>query len=190
MVGNLSTGSIFPKITLKTVNYGELVLPDDLESKYGMILFYRGGWWGKCTSQLEGYQKYIDILKKVGVSVVAASVDNFSSANEVAKGECYPGSKIAKSYPIGYGVTKELVTVIGSYWKEKESVQDKCYIQPSEFLIESDTGEIIALSYSDGGLGRIDARDVVGFVAGRENMKDNVPHVWPWGVDPPLDEEK
>ena len=101
MVGNLSTGSIFPKITLKTVNYGELVLPDDLESKYGMILFYRGGWWGKCTSQLEGYQKYIDILKKVGVSVVAASVDNFISANEVAKGECYPGSKIDKSYPIG-----------------------------------------------------------------------------------------
>ena len=188
MVGNLSSGSIFPKITLETVNYGKLVLPDDLESKYGMILFYRGGWWGKCTSQLEGYQKYIDILKKVGVSVVAASVDNFSSANEVAKGECYPGSKIAKSYPIGYGVTKELVTVIGSYWKEKESVQDKCYIQPSEFLIESDTGEIIALSYSDGGLGRIDACDVVGFVAGRENMKDNVPHVWPWGINPPLDE--
>ena len=44
MVGNLSSGSIFPKITLKTVNYGALVLPDDLESKYGMILFYRGGW--------------------------------------------------------------------------------------------------------------------------------------------------
>jgi|TARA_B100001105_G_C22269078_1_gene390175 hypothetical protein len=117
-------------------------------------------------------------------------VDNFISANEVAKGECYPVSKITKSYPIGYGVTKELATVLGSYWKEKESVQDQCYIQPSEFLIESDTGEIIALSYSDGGLGRIDARDVVGFVAGRENMKDNVPHVWPWGVDPPLDEEK
>ena len=105
-------------------------------------------------------------------------MDNFISANEVAKGECYPVSKITKSYPIGYGVTKELVTVIGSYWKEKESVQDKCYIQPSEFLIESDTGEIIALSYSDGGLGRIDARDVVRFVAGRENMKDNVPHVY------------
>ena len=83
-----------------------------------MILFYRGGWWGKCTSQLEGYQKYIDILKKVGVSVVAASVDNFISANEVAKGECYPVSKITKSYPIGYGVTKELATVLGSYWKK------------------------------------------------------------------------
>jgi hypothetical protein len=41
MVGNLSSGSIFPKITLKTDNYGELVLLDDLESKYGMILFYR-----------------------------------------------------------------------------------------------------------------------------------------------------
>ena len=46
-------------------------------------------------------------------------MDNFISANEVAKGECYPVSKIAKSYPIGYGVTKELATVLGSYRKEK-----------------------------------------------------------------------
>jgi len=44
MVEILSTGSKFPKISIKTVNYGELVLPDDLESKYAMILFYRGGW--------------------------------------------------------------------------------------------------------------------------------------------------
>ena len=44
MLGNLSSGSIFPQITIKTVNFGELVLPGDLESKYGMILFYRGGW--------------------------------------------------------------------------------------------------------------------------------------------------
>jgi len=116
-------------------------------------------------------------------------VDNYSSANEVAKGECYPRSKIAKSYPIGYGVTKELATVLGAYWKEKDFVQDQCFVQPSEFLIESDTGEIIVLSYSDGGLGRIDARDVVGYVAARENMKDNLPHVWPWGINPPLDEE-
>ena len=123
------------------------------------------------------------------MSVVAASVDNYSSANEVAKGECYPRSKIAKSYPIGYGVTKELATVLGAYWKEKKFVQDQCFVQPSEFLIESDTGEIIVLSYSDGGLGRIDARDVVGYVAARENMKDNLPHVWPWGINPPLDEE-
>ncbi len=44
MAKSLSSGSIFPKIKLKTVNFGELVLPDDLKSKYVMILFYRGGW--------------------------------------------------------------------------------------------------------------------------------------------------
>jgi len=44
MVKSLSSGSIFPKIRLKTVNFGELVLPDDLTTKYVMILFYRGGW--------------------------------------------------------------------------------------------------------------------------------------------------
>ena len=185
---NLSSGSVFPKIKLKTVNSGDLVLPNDFKSKYGMILFYRGGWWGKCTSQLEGYQEQFETLSKVGVSVVAASVDDFDSANEVAKGDCYPRSRIKKSYPIGYGVTKEIADYIGSYWKNSETNEDS-YMQPSEFLIERDTGEIVILSYSDGGLGRIDARDVVGFVAARENMKDKVPHVWPWGIKLPTEKE-
>ena len=186
MAVSLSSGSIFPKIKLKTVNFGELVLPDDLKSKYGIILFYRGGWWGKCTSQLEGYQEYFEILKKIGISVVAASVDDFNSAEEVAEGKCYPGSGIVKSYPIGYGVTKELANTLGSYWKEVEE-NELGYMQPAEFLIERDTGEIVLLCYSDGGLGRIDARDVVGIVASRENVKDKVPHIWPWGIEQPID---
>ena len=180
MTKSLSSGSIFPKIKLKTVNFGELVLPDDLKSKYVMILFYRGGWWGKCTSQLEGYQKHFNTLKKLGISIVAASVDDFDSADEVAKGKCHPRSGIEKSYPIGYGVTKKLADSLGSYWKEAETDEDR-YMQPSEFLIERETGEIILMSYSDGGLGRIDAQDVVGIVASRENMKDKIPHIWPWG---------
>jgi len=44
MTVNLSSGSVFPKIKLKTVNSGDFVLPNDFKSKYGMILFYRGGW--------------------------------------------------------------------------------------------------------------------------------------------------
>ena len=180
MYKNLSSGSIFPKIKLKTVNFGELVLPDDLKSKYAMVLFYRGGWWGKCTSQLEGYQKHFEIFNKLGISVVAASVDGFDSADEVAKGKCFPGSGVEKSYPIGYRVTKELADTVRSYWKESETDHDS-YMQPAEFLIENGTGKIVLMSYSDGGLGRIDAQDVVGIVASREDMKNEIPHIWPWG---------
>ena len=89
--------------------------------------------------------------------------------------------KIIKFYPIGYGVNKYLATVLGSYWKEDKSLQDQYYIQPSGILINNDTCGIINLSYSDGRLGRIDARDVVGFFVGRENIKNSIPHEWPWG---------
>ena len=129
---------------------------------------------------MEGYQKHFNTLKKLGISIVAASVDDFDSADEVAKGKCYPRSGIEKSYPIGYGVTKKLADSLGSYWKEADIDEDR-YMQPAEFLIERETSEIILMSYSDGGLGRIDAQDVVGIVASRENMKDKISHVWPWG---------
>ena len=69
-----------------------------------------------------------------------------------------------------------MATVLGSYWKEGKSLQDLYYIHPSEFLIKNDTVEIIALSYRDGGLGRIEVWDVVGFVAGRENIKIGIPY--------------
>jgi hypothetical protein len=37
-----------------------------------------------------------------------------------------------------------------------------------------------SLPYSDGGMGRIDAGDVVGFLSGIEDKRDEVPHVWSW----------
>jgi len=137
---------------------------------------------------LEGYQKYFDILKKIGVSVVAASVDDFDSAKEVANGECFPRTGIKKSYAIGYGVSKELSNTLGSYWKVADA-NENSYMQPAEFLVERLSGEIVLLCYSDGGLGRIDARDVVGIVASRENIKNEVPHVWPWGIEQPIYKE-
>tara|TARA_Y100001968_G_C18970012_1_gene531856 strand:+ start:304 stop:471 length:168 start_codon:yes stop_codon:yes gene_type:complete len=54
-------------------------------------------------------------------------------------------------------------------------------MQPAEFLIENRRGTIVLMSYSDGGLGRIDAQDVVGIVASREDMKNEIPHIWAWG---------
>ena len=86
----------------------------------------------------------------MGVKVVASSVDPLDKAQEVAD---------EVNFPVGYGVTKETADLLGSYWEERRQI-----IQPSEFVIDAESNKIIAASYSDGPLGRIDAADVVKMV--------------------------
>ena len=70
------------------------------------------------------------------------------------------------NFPIGYGLTKATADLLGSWWEERRQI-----IQPSEFVIQAESGKIVASSYSDGPLGRIDAADVVGVVNFIESQK-------------------
>ncbi len=40
----LQSGSKLPSMTFKTVDGGNITLPDDIPTRYGAILFYRGHW--------------------------------------------------------------------------------------------------------------------------------------------------
>ena len=44
MAQKLNSGEPFPKMTLKLVDGSTLELPDGLDAKYKVILFYRGHW--------------------------------------------------------------------------------------------------------------------------------------------------
>jgi hypothetical protein len=44
MAEKLNTGDTFPSLTLDLVGGGKMTVPDDFDSKYGVILFYRGHW--------------------------------------------------------------------------------------------------------------------------------------------------
>ncbi len=44
MAGKLGIGDTFPKLTVDLVDGGTLDLPDGLDGKYRVILFYRGHW--------------------------------------------------------------------------------------------------------------------------------------------------
>lgn len=80
-------------------------------------------------------------------------MDPIDKAGEVAR---------EVSFPVGYGVTREVANSLGSWWEERRSI-----IQPSEFLIDAG-GKILASSYSDGPIGRIDAADVIKVINFRE----------------------
>jgi hypothetical protein len=44
MAEKLGAGELFPKMTLQLVDGGELALPDGMDAKYKIVLFYRGHW--------------------------------------------------------------------------------------------------------------------------------------------------
>ena len=44
MAEKLNAGDSFPKLTLELVDGGKLELPDGLDARYKVILFYRGHW--------------------------------------------------------------------------------------------------------------------------------------------------
>ncbi len=91
------------------------------------------------------------------MKVVASSVDPLDKAQEVAD---------EVSFPIGYGLTRETADLLGSWWEDRRQI-----IQPSEFIIDAESNKIIASSYSDGPLGRIDSADVVKMVNFYESRK-------------------
>ena len=88
-------------------------------------------------------------LDALGAKVVAASVDPIDKAREVA-GEV--------SFPIGYGVTREIANTLGAWWEDRRN-----FIQPAEFVVGTNN-KIIVSSYSDGPLGRIEGADVVSLI--------------------------
>lgn len=103
-----------------------------------------------------GFRQLQGELAALGAGVIAASVDAIDKAGEV---------QADVTFPVAYGVTREIADVLGSWWEERRSI-----IQPSEFIID-DVGKVIASSYSDGPLGRMDAADVLRMLRSREQAK-------------------
>jgi peroxiredoxin len=98
---------------------------------------------------LVGFESHIGELESLGLGVVAASVDALEDARPVQD---------ELSFPVAYGVTRDMADQLGSWWDISRQ-----FIQPSEFLIDR-AGKIILSSYSAGPLARLLADDVVDYM--------------------------
>jgi peroxiredoxin len=105
---------------------------------------------------LVGFEKLKKDFDALGAKIVTASVDPIDKAREVAADV---------SFPVGYGVTREMADKLGAWWEDRRSI-----IQPSEFVLNVD-GKVVVSSYSDGPLGRIDAADVIKLINFYESRK-------------------
>ena len=148
----LNNGAAFPKLTIAAVGGGAIVLPDAFAGSWGVALIYRGAWCPFCNAQLAGYAAEKEALDRIGIKVVALSVDDeATSAATVAKNHL--------QFPVGHSANGDAVAAAtGAFVNANPR-----YLQPAGFVLAPD-GTVKASVYATSAIGRMLAKDVVGFV--------------------------
>ena len=145
MPSKLNAGDRFPSLTIDFVGGGELSIPEGMEAKYKVVLFYRDHWCPFCRRQLVGYEERKFEFDKLDTQILTASIDTGENSQLVQD---------EVSFSIGEGVSRETADALGSWWKDRRSI-----IQPSEFLLGMDNA-ILYSSYSSGSIVRTLAEDM------------------------------
>jgi thiol-disulfide isomerase/thioredoxin len=73
----------FPALTVSLPGGRALRLSDNLAGHFGVVLFYRGSWCPYCNAQLSVFQRVLDGLAEMDVTVVALSVDDEATTQEL-----------------------------------------------------------------------------------------------------------
>jgi peroxiredoxin len=148
----LQNGDTFPELIFDAVGGGTISLPRDLTGSFGVVLLYRGSWCPYCHAQLAAFSRAADALARIGVKVVALSVDDEATSAALVH-------RLRLVFPVGYGADADLVAAAtGAYTNESPR-----YLQSTGFVLDP-SGKVVIAVYSSGALGRLVPDDVAGFV--------------------------
>lgn len=148
----LNNGDAFPKLTVPAVGGGQIALPDVFAGSWGVVIVYRGAWCPFCNAQLAGFAAEKDALDGLGVRVVALSVDDEATSAATA-------AKNHLLFPVGHSANADAVrAATGAFVNPTPH-----YLQPAGFVLGPD-GTVKAAVYATSAIGRMLAKDVVGFV--------------------------
>ena len=148
----LNNGDAFPKLTIPAVGGGAIALPDAFAGSWGVVLIYRGAWCPFCNAQLAGYAAEKEALDGLGIKVVALSVDDEATSAATA-------AKNHLQFPVGHSANADAVAAAtGAFVNPNPH-----YLQPAGFVLAPD-GTVKASVYATSAIGRMLAKDVVGFV--------------------------
>jgi peroxiredoxin len=148
----LRNGDRFPTITAPSIEGGEMTIPQELEGRWAVLLFYRGHWCPYCRQQLLDFQRATPQFDEIGAKIVALSVDPLEQAQQTVE-------RHRLSFPVLYGLdAQQMEQTIGAYIST-----DPLYLQATNFVIRPD-GTIAMAIYSSGALGRLVAADAVNYV--------------------------
>ena len=106
---------------------------------------------------MAAFQASLDALGELGVTVVAATVDDREAVSAMVQEE-------GLSFPVAYGVTAESVAPLDPWWTEDN--RHGRYLQPMEFLVRRDT--VLGSMYASGPIGRMGVEQALAFITSRE----------------------
>jgi peroxiredoxin len=148
----LNNGDAFPKLTISASGRGTIALPDALAGSWGVVLIYRGAWCPFCNAQLASYAAEKQALDGLRIKVVALSVDDEATSAATA-------AKTHVQFPVGHSADVDAVAAAtGAFVNANPR-----FLQPAGFVLSPD-GTVRASVYATSAIGRMLAKDVVGFV--------------------------
>ena len=148
----LHPGDSFPELTVALPGGRSLQLPGALAGHFGVVLFYRGSWCPYCNAQLSAFQRSLDGLAALGVSVVALSADDEAATQNLI-------AKHGLQFPVGHSAVAVAVAArTGAF-----ANPDPRYLQSTGFVLDPG-GRVVVSVYSSGAIGRLVPQDVIGLV--------------------------
>ncbi|WP_432838441.1 peroxiredoxin family protein [Dactylosporangium sp. CA-092794] len=148
----LHPGNMFPAISLTLPGGGTVQLPDALAGQYGVVLFFRGAWCPYCNAQLRAFQRSLPALAELGITVIAASVDDEATTEALV-------AKHGLGFPVGHSVDADTAAAATGAFVNDEPR----YLQSTGFVLNP-RGQVVVSVYSSGAVGRLVPEDVLGLV--------------------------
>src|SRR5580692_586461 len=148
----LRPGDPFPGLLVNLPGGRSVHLPGDLAGRFGVVLFYRGSWCPYCNAQLSAFQRSLDGLAALGVSVVALSVDDEATTQNLI-------ARHGLQFPVGHSASAGAVAAMTGAFVNP----DPRYLQSTGFVLEP-RGRVVVSVYSSGAIGRLVPQDVIGLV--------------------------
>ncbi len=148
----LHPGDPFPALTVALPGGRTLHLPDDLAGHFAVFLLYRGSWCPYCNAQLRAFQRSLDSLADIGVLVVALSVDDEATTQDLI-------AKHGLRFPVGHSADASAIAdATGAFVNH-----DPTYLQSAGFVLDPG-GRVVVSVYSSGAIGRLVPEDVIGLI--------------------------
>ena len=148
----LHPGDTFPHLELDLVGGKQLLLPDALRGRYGVVLLNRGAWCPFCTSQLRAFQRVQHRLDQLGATVVSLSVDDEATTEALVE-------KHGLQFAVAHSADADAVAEVTGAFVNPDPV----YLQATGFVLDPE-GRVLVSAYSSGAIGRLTAEDVIGLI--------------------------
>jgi len=152
----LDSGDAFPSLNFTLPGGHQLRVPEEFDSPFQAVLFYRGYWCPFCQAQLASFQMALPKLELEGIGILAASVDDEEHSMSTIQA-------LGLTFPVAHGLPViETARATGAFYDDAPA-HTAPYLQSAGFVLGPDRRILLAV-YSTGAIGRLSWQDVIGMV--------------------------